>query len=330
MASNIAFSPKEWECWVIGEGTAGDTANATSGMYQLDIDSVSMPSLNVIQSVDPRSGSGRTLKSKDFFQENRMRVVEVSLSGIWHDDAGHGGLLSNITADTSGDHSIPSGYSPDAIKYGDTKTAGDFDTFTLCLKAPSQTSGKNIELAGCVVTSFSWAADMNTDGGKYTWSATIQTGTVCDFADQTNSGGTAYLNTDLFNLSNTSVTEVWNIAAILNSFSFTIDNPVVFVGTNPSKAGYEVLNRASECSVTLDCSIKYDDLTDELINDFDTQTATFTTTYPFLLTNTNKGGVQIHNAVLTNVALSEGDVMMLDVSMKSVDDGTDALLTLDE
>ena len=37
----------------------------------------------------------------------------------------------------------------------------------------------------------------------------------------------------------------------------------------------------------------------------------------------------INNGLLTNVALSEGDIMMLDVSIKAVDDGSDALLTLD-
>ena len=75
MASNVAFSPKEWEVWVIGENPAGTTGNATSGMYQLDVDSISMPSLNVNQQLDVRSGVGRTLKTKDFYQDNNLRVV---------------------------------------------------------------------------------------------------------------------------------------------------------------------------------------------------------------------------------------------------------------
>ena len=329
MASNVAFSPKEWEVWILGESTLGTAVTATSGMYHLDVDSISMPSLNVTQSLSPRSSSGRTLKSKDFFQDNNLRVVEVSLSGIFHDDAGHKALLENITSEAGEDFTIPTGYTPEALQYGESETAADFDTLTLVLKAPSQSNGKNIELPGCVVTNFTLSSDMNTDGGQYKWSATFQTGCACDFAENTNAGGTAYVNTDLFKLSSATATEVLNTAATLNSFSLTIDNPAVFSGTRLDGAGYDVINRAQECAVTLDCQVKYDAETDELINVFDTQTAAFTTNYPFKITASSAGGIQIDNAVITNVALSEGDLMMLDVSMKSVDDGSDALLTLD-
>ena len=67
MASNKAFSPKEWEVWIQGETTLGTENNSTSAMMQLDVDSVGMPSLNPHQKIDVRSGTGRTLKSKDFF-----------------------------------------------------------------------------------------------------------------------------------------------------------------------------------------------------------------------------------------------------------------------
>ena len=329
MASNVAFSPKEWEVWMLGEGTLGTSVNATSGMYQLDVDSVSMPSLNLTQSLDVRSSAGRTLKSKDFYQDNNLRVVEVSLSGRWHDDAGHLALLENITSEAGVDFTVPTGYTPEALKYGESETAADFDTFTLVLKAPSQSDGKNIELPGCVVTNFTWSADTATDGGQYKWSATMQTGCACDFNENTNSGGTAYVNTDFFKLSSATATEVLNTDATLSSFSLTLDNPAVFSGVRPSAAGYEVINRGAEFAVTLDCQIKYDANTDELINVFDTQTAAFTADFPFKITASNAGGVLINNAVITNVALSEGDLMMLDVSMKAVDDGSDALVTLD-
>ena len=44
MASNIAFSPKEWEVWVLGESALGTPVTHASNMYQLDDDSISMPS----------------------------------------------------------------------------------------------------------------------------------------------------------------------------------------------------------------------------------------------------------------------------------------------
>tara|TARA_R100000152_G_C6778645_1_gene209480 strand:+ start:1102 stop:2094 length:993 start_codon:yes stop_codon:yes gene_type:complete len=329
MASNIGFSPKEWEVWILGESTLGTAVTATSGMYQLDVDSVSMPSLNVTQQLDVRSSAGRTLKTKDFFQDNNLRVVEISLSGRFHDDVGHKALIENITSEAGPDFTVPSGYTPEALQYGESETAGEFDTFTLVVKAPSQSNAKNIEMPGCVVTNFVLSADAGTDGGMYKWSATIQTGCACDFVEATAASGTAYVNTDFFKLSSATATEVLNADASLNSFSLTLDNPVIFNGTRLDAAGYDTINRGAEFGVSLDCQVKYDANTDEFINVFDTQTAAFTTNYPFKITASNAGGVQIDNAIITNVALSEGDLMMLDVSIKAVDDGTDALVTLD-
>ena len=329
MASNIGFSPKEWEVWILGESTLGTAVTATSGMYQLDVDSASMPSLNVTQQLDVRSTAGRTLKTKDFFQDNNLRVVEISLSGRFHDDVGHKALIENITSTAGPDFTVPSGYTPEALQYGESETAADFDTFTLVVKAPSQSNAKNIEMPGCVVTNFVLSADAGGEGGMYKWSATIQTGCACDFAENTAAGGTAYDNVDFFKLSSATATEVLNADASLNSFSLTLDNPAIFNGTNLSGAGYDTINRGAEFGVTLDCQVKYDANTDEFINVFDTQTAAFATDYPFKITASNAGGVQIDNAIITNVALTEGDLMMLDVSMKAVDDGTDALVTLD-
>ena len=49
----------------------------------------------------------------------------------------------------------------------------------------------------------------------------------------------------------------------------------------------------------------------------------------FIITNNGKFGIDTANGVLTNVAYSEGDIMMLDASIKAVDDGTDELLIVD-
>ena len=112
----------------------------------------------------------------------------------------------------------------------------------------------------------------------------------------------------------------------MNSFTCTIDNPAVFTGVTSS--GYEVVSRASEIAVTVDTQVKYDGNTKSLVNGFDTQSA-HNGTNSFVVTNNNAFGIAIDNAVYTNVAYAEGDIMMLDISMKSVDDGTDALVTFD-
>ena len=117
-----------------------------------------------------------------------------------------------------------------------------------------------------------------------------------------------------------------NSDVVLNSFTCTIDHPAVFSGV--TSTGYEVVSRGAECAVTVDCQVKYDAETKTLVHGYDTQ-ASHNGTNSFVITNNNAYGVAIDNAVYTNVAYSESDIMMLDISIKSVDDGTDALVTFD-
>ena len=117
-----AFSPKEFKCFIISDATnAGSTGIHSSNMLQLDVDSVSYPSLNVTQTLDVRSGVGNTLKDEDFFQDNKMRVVELGLAGTLHDDVGHRLLLANICGAAQADdtnQTIASGHKIIAQKYG--------------------------------------------------------------------------------------------------------------------------------------------------------------------------------------------------------------------
>ena len=333
MAKAVAFSPKEWTVAVQGETTAGNDIH--DGMFQLDVDSISMPSLNVTQVVDVRnSGTGRTFKSADFFQDNVMRVSEISLSGRFHNDSGANGghhhLIRNITDSTAVDSTLATGYSPTALVYGTTSsTANHFKTFSLALIGPSASNAKHMLFEGCVVTNFALSADAGTDGGAYKWSATIQSGRKPELANsEALSSGTAYVNTNLLKLSNATATKVANADVALQSFTVTIDNPAVFSGV--STTGYQVVNRGAECAVTLDCQVKYDANTDEFINLYDIQgtTPTILGTDAFNIAYAG-GGVDIDDAVWTNVGLSEGDIMMLDCSLKAVDDGSTALVTFD-
>ena len=113
---------------------------------------------------------------------------------------------------------------------------------------------------------------------------------------------------------------------MLNNFTTTIDYPAVFTGI--SSTGYQTVARGAKCSVTHDCQVKYDSETKGLVSSFDTQSAAMAEK-TFIIANNGKFGVDTANGVLTNVAYSEGDIMMLDVSIKAVDDGTDALLIVD-
>ena len=329
MAVAHTFSPKEFKCFAISDATnAGSTGIHSSNMQQLDVDSISFPSLNVTQEMDVRSGVGHTLKDEDFFQDNKMRVVELSLSGTLHDDAGHRLLLANICGAAQADdtnQTIASGHKIISQLYGAAVT-NNASSLTVVLQPSDITNQTGLELFGCVVTNFTISADSGTEGGRYKWSATLQTGKTPDLASTANPTITAYANTTTTTLGSASVTKIFNLDAMMNSFTTTVDYPAVFTGI--SSTGYQAVARGAECSVTHDCQVKYDGNTKGLVNSFDTQTAALAENM-FIIANNGNFGVDTANGVLTNVAYSEGDIMMLDCSIKAVDDGTDALLIVE-
>ena len=325
-----AFSPKEFQLWIASDSsTAGNSGIHASNMYQLDVDSVSFPSLNVNQVLDVRSGVGATFKDEDFFQDNKLRVVELSISGTLHDDVGHRLLLANICGAAQADdtnQTIASGHKIAGFKYG-ASVVNNAASLTVVIKPSDHTNQRTLEMAGCVVTNFSISADTGTEAGRYKFSATLQTGKVPDLNESTVlAGNTPYANTTDTTLASASGIKVFAIDALLNSFTTTIDYPAVFTGI--TSTGYEVVSRGAECSVTHDCQIKYDGETKTLVNSFDTQTAALAEN-TFIVVNNGNFGIDTANGVLTNVAYSEADIMMLDVSIKAVDDGTDELLIVD-
>jgi hypothetical protein len=327
MPAAHAFSPKEWKIGIVSDLTTAGATGITSAMNQLDVDSIGFPSLNVNQKLDVRSGAGRTFKDEDFFQDNVMRVVEISLSGTLHNDAGHKLLAQSICNDVTTDIAVASGFTGASQKYGATlDSTAQLLPLTLVMQPSDISNQQALEFFGCVVTSFSITAEAGTDGGQYKWSATLMTGKKPDLASTASPTITAYATTDIPKLSSSSGHKVFNVNVILSSFTTSIESPAVFTGV--ASDGYQVVSRGAEIAVTADAQVKYDGNTKGFINSFDTQSAALSGNL-FVITNDNAFGMDMQNGVFTNVALSEGDLMMLDCSMKSVDDGTDALIIFD-
>jgi hypothetical protein len=321
------FSPKDFSCWVIQEGTAGTSAAAGSGMYALNVDSVSYPSLNPNQALDVRTG-GRFLRDDDFYQDNKLRTVELSLSGVWHNDVGHKSLLQNICAhtNTATDITLAATYSPPEVIYGTSYTDTECRTLTIAIAAPDLTSPANsthLIFPGMMVSNFTMSADTGTDSGRYKWSATLVSGTSPTLDNTGDIGGTKYSNsTDCF-FHTSSAHLVKGLEVVMNSFTVTLDNPVMGVGAKST--GYEQMVRGTEFAVTFDTQIKYDGNTKNLIQSFDDQTGA-TAADLFQFTNSGAYGIDIDNGVLTNVAYSEGEIMMLDVSGKASRDASDTAI----
>tara|TARA_Y100000401_G_scaffold117330_1_gene125671 strand:+ start:857 stop:1888 length:1032 start_codon:yes stop_codon:yes gene_type:complete len=337
--SSRAFSPKEFTCWVKAETAAGTSVLGTS-MFQLDVDSVSFPTLNATQVLDIRNG-GRVLKDADFFQDNTLRVVELSISGTMHEDAGHQLLMQNICNDYTANPSVSVTYTPPLIAYenGDgaaktNDTAGD--TMTVVIAGADETDSgtgnvqpsntRNLVFSGMVCTNFVLSADAGTEGGRVKFSATLQSGKKPTLNDATACGGTYYVGTDTKSFNTSSEHLCAGLEVVMSNFTVTLDNPASFYGMCSS--GYEGLTRGAEFAVTFDTQVKYDTQTRDLVNTFDTQSVPISADL-FEFTNNNAFGVNIDNGVLTNVAYSEGDLMMLDVSGKATSDGTGNLVIFD-
>lgn len=320
------FSPKEWKVAIVSDATHAGATGIGSTMLQLDVDSVGMPSLNPNQVIDVRSGAGRTFKDEDFFQDNILRVSEISLSGTLHSDAGHKQLLQNITNNTSAQNGIVDENHTGADQLYGAGVANNCSSLTLVMQPSDVTNQQGLEFFGCVVTSFTLSANAGEEGGRYKFSATLQTGKKPDLASTAEPTITAYANTNIPKLSTASGIRAMGKEVVLSSFSSTIEHPAVFSGVTSS--GYEVVGRGAEISVVTEAQVKYDANTKAMINEYDTQTGA-NTSNSFVIVNNNAFGINIDNAVYTNVALSEGDMMMLDVALKSVDDGTDPLITVD-
>ena len=331
--ANAAFSPRDFKAWGVEETDTGNNAGAldapaiTSGLYQLDVDSVSFPSITPNQNLDVRTSIGRVLHSEDFFQDNVMRATEVTLSGTYHNDVGHILLMQSVCGvdlqSTVADVVIPTAATTVSGLYGTGTEANK--TFTLVLAPPDTTDGYNIVLVGCLCTNFSISADSTADGGVYKWSATISTGCKPITNNTATEAGTAYSSSPISISTLTGATTINSIAStILSSFSVTVDSPAVYTGV--AATGFAAFARGSELAVTCAAQVKYDSVTRPLIDNFNTQSAHDAADF-FTMTQASATNcsIAIGAGVLTSAALSEGDIMMIDVEGKAVNVGNNIL-----
>jgi hypothetical protein len=116
----------------------------------------------------------------------------------------------------------------------------------------------------------------------------------------------------------------------MSAFTLTLENPATFSGLTSS--GYEVVSRAGEFSAALDATVKYDAETEDFFQKFNNQTQHASTAAQESKLNHQDAlangsfGINMPKTFLTNVAFNEGDVMMLDISVKAVGDGSNALV----
>ena len=329
--SSVAFSPKEFRVAVQAQ-TALGTAK-TDGMQEINVDSITHGTLGGNNNYDLKSGGGRILQDEHYFHDNTGYVSEISISGVYSSEISM--FIENITGDTAEVWEVASNYEPSTnIKTGATLTAGNSELLTLAIlppksgaATPSSTDG--IVYKDCVVTSFSWSGDMGTNGGLVTYSATLKTYSPVALEQDADSYTiAAYELTAAQTLSMGD----WQTPAnrvvcgqadlMVNSFTLNLENDAVFLGRGASGV-CEVVGRGAEFSATADINVKYDDESADLLNQFQGATSAASAGNTILSNASTPAdaaswGFQFPQSVFTSVALPEGDVMNIDVSVKMV------------
>ena len=327
--STSAYSPKEFQ-FLIPEQDAFGTIEASGGnaYHAIDVDSIASPSLNPTQALDVRAGS-RVLQTTDFFQDVKSSVKEIAVSGT-ATTAVLDMLLENIMSEAegaaSGVYTFTSTQAVQQIGTGDGSLVGT--ALSLVIKSAFETDA-DLSFKDCVVTSLTLNGDTGTEGGRVKFSATFQTGSaVEDFTEAATSVDTPFTAASENYLMSSWADPVYRQVAgvnnlLISSFSLTLDNPASFHGL--TTAGYELCARAGEFSATLDVTTKYDNLTEDMfqvLNNQSTGASQGATKLNHQSALADAAfGISLPASILTNVAFNEGDVMMLDLSVKALGAG---------
>ena len=144
------FSPRDFKAFIIEETTTGTAPTYTSSALGLDIDSISIPSLSPNQVLAVKSRGGRVLHKEDFFQDNQMRQIEISLSGNFHKDSATMMLMQSVMGVAL--NSTVANLDLSANPTGFTGAYGTSEankTFSLLMNSPDASTGRNFAFTGC-------------------------------------------------------------------------------------------------------------------------------------------------------------------------------------
>mgnify|MGYP006908237244 FL=1 len=319
-----AYSPKEFS-FLIAEQDDFGTLNADSGgsstsWVAVDVDSVGSPSLNINQTLDHRTGS-RVLQATDFFQDNKAKVIEISVSGTATTEV-LDLILGNITQGDTSPYLLANNSGSQNFTTGtENQTANQI--LSICYKSPA--SGHALAFKDCFCSSISLSGDAGTEGGRIKFTATFKTGSLPTLNQSDITIDTPISSSNYF-MSNW-VSDYRVLAnqsdVLVNTFTLNVENDLVFAGI--TSTGYESVSRVGEINANADFNVKYDDNTDVLFQNFHDQTTGASIGQTLMSTDATPSDGEFEfkfaGSVLTNVAFSEGDMMALDVSVKAVGAG---------
>jgi len=252
------YSINEWRFSYKPETTVG-TANTTT-MQLLNVDGDVTVSHEVVQTLEPRSGQGRTLKEVDVFttdQGGQLRtitmpiVMDTTVDGPLHENC-MGTAVSTSPASVD----IPYNYAPAALGNGDV-VSDNISTFTVAIVSPE--ASESIIFPGCVLSTFAVTMDAATDGGRRHGTLTFTSRYRPANGASAPTSMAAYGSTFRYLRELTTTKAIGGDDVVMNKLEYTINNNAQWVGNQGSDGDPEVIQRAiPSIDVDLVVGVKYD------------------------------------------------------------------------
>lgn len=255
--SKLTFSPTEFQFAVKAESQVGEK-NVTT-MNRVNVDDIVSVSSEVVQTLDPRSGEGRTLKTADVYTSDYGGMLTtISMSGVF-DDTIAPLFLSNalgIAVGTSpASYDMAYNYAPAAVGHDDISSI----TTSMTVAVISPIDGQSKMYVGCAISSLEVMWDGATEGGRGRFNATIET--RYRPAEEQNTPGSmvAYGSTYSYLREFKAVKSIGGSDVVLNKLGYTIENPVTYSGFQGASGNPETMQRAiPSANIKLVAGVKYD------------------------------------------------------------------------
>jgi hypothetical protein len=262
------YAPNEWRFALKAEATLG--TKSTTTMQLINVDDMVTVTQDVTQTLDARSGAGRTMKFADGFTTDKGgHLTSVSISGVFDTTVGPL-ILSNALGTDVGtapaSYDMAYNYAPIAIGHGDV--AGISKSFTFAFIPPID--AKTMLLVGCVCTDLTVTFDSSNEGGRGHFSATFETKYRPVDAQPTPTSMAAYGSTYRY-LREFNTVKTIDIAGggaadlVLNKITYNIKNNAVYSGFQGANGDPEIVQRAIPAAdISLLLGVKYDTNTEML------------------------------------------------------------------
>jgi hypothetical protein len=330
MAFNTsAFSPKEWTIGVAEETTVGTAVTSFKG---IEVESISMPSINDLRVMEKRAGStGRVLNEDDLFYLEAGAEHEFSVGGTLTDD-----LIPILVENAMGVAVasdvvlVDSAHAPASFLHG-ASTSGSHNTVCFAIDGVSSPAS-SYTLKGCVIESLTISANASEDGGRYKFELTAKSRSPFESTAHASSVNTiaAYTENFIF-LGDFSIDKtVFAQAVVLDTLSLAIENPVAFLGNGASGVPEAYMRSVPEFKATASCGVKFDANTAGFIDSWREQSVAtpkglYIASHATWGSSTAIGGIKMDNVIFAEQpSYDEGDFMKINCVLQSIDDESDS------